>query len=308
MYKTAGRGWGRMAGMDLDKVASFMAGHARLLDRRRFELLMGEGEPAGALAALESYRNADGGYGWGLEPDLRSPESQPGSALHAFEVFEQAPSPRAAELCDWLQTVTRPDDGLPFALPLTVAQATAPWWQGADRSESSLQITAVTAAAAWRVAAHDPAVAAHPWLARASAYCLETISSLKERPHAYVLAFAVRFLDTQPSASDLLDRLGEFVPPNGEMHVEGGTEHEMLRPLDFSPAPGLPSRRLFTVEAVAADLDRLESLQREDGGWTVDYATISPAGALDWRGAVTVNALQILRDNGRLDQALGRGA
>ncbi|MEV4066371.1 hypothetical protein [Nonomuraea dietziae] len=294
--------------MDIDKVASFMAGHARLLDRRRFELLMGEGDPAGALAALEGYRNADGGYGWGLEPDLRSPESQPGSALHAFEVFEQAPSPRAAELCDWLQTVTRPDGGLPFALPLTVAQATAPWWQGADRSESSLQITAVTAAAAWRVAAHDPAVAAHPWLARASAYCLEAISSLKERPHAYVLAFAVRFLDTQPSASDLLDRLGAFVPPDGEMHVEGGTEHEMLRPLDFSPAPGLPSRRLFTAEAVAADLDRLEGLQREDGGWTVDYATISQAGALDWRGAVTVDALRILRDNGRLGQTPGRGA
>ncbi|GAA2405731.1 hypothetical protein [Nonomuraea africana] len=286
--------------MDIDKVDSFMAGHARLLDRRRFELMMGRGGRAATLAALEGYRNADGGYGWGLEPDLRSPESQPGAALHAFEVFEVAPSPRAAELCDWLQTVTLPDGGLPFALPLTVTEATAPWWQGADPSVSSLQITAVTTAAAWRVAAHDAAVAAHPWLARATGYCLEAIAGLKERPHAYVLAFAVRFLDTQPGASDLLDRLREFVPPHGELHVEGGTEHEMLRPLDFSPAPGLPSRELFTPESVAADLDRLESLQEADGGWTVDYATISPAGALDWRGATTVNALEILRRNGRL--------
>ncbi|MFD1932329.1 MULTISPECIES: hypothetical protein [Nonomuraea] len=285
--------------MDIDKITSFMAGHARPLDRRRFELLTGTGSPEAALAALEGYRNDDGGYGWGLEPDLRSPESQPGAALHAFEVFEQAPSPRAAELCDWLETVTLPDGGLPFALPLTVEAATAPWWRGADPTTSSLQITAVTAAAAWRAAARDSVVGRHPWLARATTYCLETIASLNERPHAYVLAFAVRFLDTQPEHAALLDRLGAFVPPDGELHVEGGTETEMLRPLDFSPYPDLPSRRLFTKESVDADLDRLAALQQEDGGWTVDYATISPAGALDWRGAITVHAVDVLRRNGR---------
>ena len=50
-----------------------MAAHARVLDRRRFELLSGEANVAGVLAALDGYRNPDGGYGWGLEPDLRSP-------------------------------------------------------------------------------------------------------------------------------------------------------------------------------------------------------------------------------------------
>ena len=33
--------------------------------------------PVDALDTLEGYRNDDGGYGWGLEPDLRAPESQP---------------------------------------------------------------------------------------------------------------------------------------------------------------------------------------------------------------------------------------
>ncbi|MGW5682966.1 hypothetical protein [Nonomuraea sp. NPDC003754] len=286
--------------MDIDKVRAFMAGHARLLDRSRFELLAGTGTPEATLAALEGYRNADGGYGWGLEPDLRSPESQPGAALHAFEVFEEAPSPRAAQLCDWLETVTRPDGGLPFALPLTVPAATAPWWRDADTTTSSLQITAVTAAAAWRAAARDGAVGGHPWLARATAYCLEAIAALKEQPHAYVLAFAVRFLDTRPEHADLLDKLAAFIPPDGELRVEGGTEEEKLRPLDFSPYPDLPSRRLFAKEAVAADLDRLAALQQEDGGWTVDYATVSPAGALEWRGATTVHAIDVLRRNGRI--------
>ncbi|GII94720.1 hypothetical protein [Sinosporangium siamense] len=294
--------------IDLLAVDAFMAGHARVLDRRRFGLMTGRTGSADVLAALDGYRNADGGYGWGLEPDLRSPESQPGAALHAFEVFEEvapATAPQAAALCDWLESVSLPDGGLPFALPLTVAEATAPWWRGADSTVSSLQITSVTCAAAWQVAAHDAAVAAHPWLERATRYCLGAIEAMDDKPHAYVLAFAVRFLDVvhdhmPEAAAPLLRRLGEYIPGDGRLPVEGGTEEEALHPLDFAPHPDRPARRLFTPEVVAADLDRLAALQRDDGGWVVDYATISPAGSLEWRGHTTVKAIDILRRNGRL--------
>jgi hypothetical protein len=59
--------------IDLSAATDFMATHARVLDRRRFELLNGQRDPSGTLAALDGYRNPDGGYGWGLEADLRSP-------------------------------------------------------------------------------------------------------------------------------------------------------------------------------------------------------------------------------------------
>ncbi|MFG1696571.1 hypothetical protein [Nonomuraea sp. NPDC049309] len=290
--------------VNLSAVPGFMAGHARILDRRRYGLLMGEEEPERVLAALDAYRNPDGGYGWGLEPDLRTPESQPGAALHAFEVFaEAAPvtSPHAAALCDWLESVTLPDGGLPFALPLGVTTATAPWWRGADPSVSSLQITAVTAAAAHRVAAHDPAVAGHPWLARATRYCLDAVQAMEEPPHAYVLSFAVRFLDAvydaEPRAADLLKKLAGHLPADGRVPVEGGTERETLRPLDFAPFPGTAARALFDPSVIAADLVRLAGEQQDDGGWVVDYARISPAGAMEWRGAITVHAVQVLRAN-----------
>src|SRR5204863_7567626 len=114
--QAARRGLGHAAGMtiDLAAAASFMATHARTLDRRRFER-----DGAAILAAVDGYRNADGGYGWGLEPDLRAPESQPGGALHALEAFADAAplvTPHAAELCAWLDSVTLPDGGLPLAL------------------------------------------------------------------------------------------------------------------------------------------------------------------------------------------------
>jgi hypothetical protein len=292
--------------VDLAAAHDFMAMHARVLDRRLFELASGAVEPAGVLAALGGYRNADGGYGWGLEADLRTPESQPGAAAHAFEVFEAvAPttSPHAVALCDWLDSITLDDGGLPMTLPLGMTAGSGPWWQAADPSQSSLQITSFTAAVAHRVAEHDPGVAAHPWLQRVTRYCLDAIAAMDTRPFAYVLAFSIGFLDAvheryPEEAPRLLSKLAEHVPDDGRIPVSGGAENEMLHPLDIAPYPNRPARALFAPDVIDADLDRLAALQQPDGGWVVDYKKISPAGALDWRGVATVKAIEILRRNG----------
>ena len=292
--------------IDMDAARDFMATHARVLDRRRFELLDGGSDPSGALAALEGYGNPDGGYGWGLEGDLRSPESQPAAALHAFEVFHDvapATTPGASALCDWLERATLPDGGLPMAVPMSITAGSGPWWHGADQTESSLQITSVVAARAWRVAGHDPAVAGHPWLESATAFTLEAIATLEQAPGGYVLAFCLQFLDAvhghRPEAAELLRNVGAMVPDDGHVPVHGGAEDEKLRPLDLSPDPDAPSRALLDPAAIEADLDRLAAGQQADGGWTVDFESRSPAGKLDWRGFATVAAVDVLRRNGR---------
>jgi hypothetical protein len=281
--------------MNLTKASEFMATHARPLDRRRFELLTGEGDRDALLAAVNAYRNPDGGYGHGLEPDLRSRTSQPGPALHAFEVFaELAPVtvPEATALCDWLESVTLPDGGLPFGLHVPDPAGCAPFWAGADPDTSSLQITAIVAATAQQVAAHDKAVAAHPWLGRATRYCLDALRG-KDELHALELAFALRLADAVDD-TEAIALLGEHIPETGLVHVQGGQEDEMMRPLDFAPYPGRPVRSLFTDEAIAAELRSLDDEQQDDGGWRVDFASYSPAAELEWRGYATVRAVSIL--------------
>lgn len=284
--------------MDIDKASDFMAMHARPLDRRRFELLIGEGDKDALLAALNAYRNADGGYGHGLEPDLRSRTSQTGPALHAFEVFEElAPftAPEAVALCDWLESVSLPDGGIPFALPVPDPAGCAPFWAGADTQTSSLQITAVVAAMAHRVAVHDEAVAGHPWLDRATRYCLDAIRE-KDELHALELSFAVWLADAIEDG-ETLRLLGGHIPENGLVHVQGGLEDEMMRPLDFAPYPGRPARDLMKDDVVHAELLRLDEQQQDDGGWRVDFASYSPAAELEWRGYTTVKAVSILTRN-----------
>ena len=47
--------------VDVDAAERFMAGHARLLDRQRFDVLFRGAPGDGALAALSAYANPDGG-------------------------------------------------------------------------------------------------------------------------------------------------------------------------------------------------------------------------------------------------------
>jgi hypothetical protein len=213
-------------------------------------------------------------------------------------------TPRAVELCDWLDSVTLPDGGLPFALPVADPTACAPFWAQADPTVSALQSTAFAAGAAHRVAAHDPAVAEHPWLARATRYCLDEIAAVQTQPHAIALAFAIGLLDAvhdrYPEAPGLLARLGEFVPASGLVAVEGGSEGETLRALDFASVPDSPASALLGPGVLAAELDRLADRQQHDGGWTVDFASFSPAAALEWRGYATVRAVSTLQRAGWL--------
>src|SRR6185503_2684983 len=187
-----------------------------------------------------------------------------------FETFaDVAPvvSPYAAMLCDWLDSVTLPDGGLPFALPVADPAGLAPFWADADPATSSLQISAYVAGQAHRVARHDAAVAAHPWLARATRHCLDAIAAIEEEPFSLVLVASLGFLDVvpDPEAADLIERLGRFLPADGVVRVAGGAEDEAVRPLDFAPYPEGPVRALFALDVVAADLRRRRPGRRGRG-------------------------------------------
>ena len=69
--------------------------------------------------ALAAYQNEDGGFGSALEPDCRDPGSQPVAVQVALEMLDQMGAfhrHMALRACDWLQSVSRPEGGLPFAL------------------------------------------------------------------------------------------------------------------------------------------------------------------------------------------------
>ena len=66
---------------------TYLFGNGRELDQMRFEFHFGPGNPEQVLAALMPYQNADGGFGHGLEPDLRTAASSAIATTQAFDIF-----------------------------------------------------------------------------------------------------------------------------------------------------------------------------------------------------------------------------
>jgi hypothetical protein len=284
---------------DLAAAAQFIAAHARLIDRRRFAFFEGDGSADDVLRALAAYRNDDGGIGH-LEPDVRTPASEPACVTHALEILHEvgaADRSLATGALDWLQTVTRPDGGVPFVLAAARDWPRAPWFEKIDDDPpSSLLMTAGIAGAAHRLGLE------HPWLDAATDYCWERAGELAQG-HAYTLRNGVDFLDAVPDrarAEEVLATVADRIPPDGLLVVEGGTENEVLRPLELARRPDHAGRRLYDDAVIERELDRLAAEQRDDGGWTVDFLAWNPVAAWEWRGYVTVLALQTLRAYGRL--------
>jgi len=92
----------------LDKGRHFVLTEGRLLERRIMATLFEGADAAGALDALAGYRNDDGGFGHGLEPDKRTPRSQPLDVEAAFQVMEavgRVDETFVLAACDFLMTI-----------------------------------------------------------------------------------------------------------------------------------------------------------------------------------------------------------
>lgn len=284
--------------IDLEAADKFIATHARLVDRHRFAHLFKGAAAEPVIAAVRAHRNADGGLGHALEPDLRDPASQPAAVMHAVEMLAEAGAgadPMVDEAADWLMTVTRNDGGVPFVLPSVLdSHSGGPWLRPAD--SSSMIMTAELAAMLHR------AGSGHAWLAGADEWLWRRIPELGSSG-AYDWRFALDFLDVVPDAGRaeaVLDEVGPRLLASGLVSLEPDAHGEVHSPLDFSPWPGTRSRRLFDEDEIERDLDTLEAGQQDDGGWTFDWPQWSPAATLDWRGYVTVHSLKLLSANGRL--------
>jgi hypothetical protein len=94
--------------VDVDAAERFMLANARLLDRHRLAVVLHGASTGPALEALRAYGNPDGGFGHALEPDVRAPESEPASTLHALEVLiglGVRDDPAIAGAASWIETI-----------------------------------------------------------------------------------------------------------------------------------------------------------------------------------------------------------
>jgi len=278
---------------DIAAAEWFLAGHARVVDRRVHERLFRGGTAQSVKDAVAAYRNGDGGFGHGLEPDCRAGASQPAAvemALRLLDVTDAWDDTVAMAACDWLASVAPAAGGAAFVEATVSGGPHAPWWVPEEGHPPSPVQTGLLAGVR------------HPWLDGATAAMWDMIDRLSE-PSGYPMLGVCRFLDHVPDrdrAQAAFDKVGPLLVERGVVALDPDATGEVHTPLDFAPLPGSVARQLFDDATIEAHLDHLAAGQREDGGWMFNWLSWSPAAEADWRGFLTVDALRLLRANGRL--------
>ncbi len=298
---------------DFNAAAAFVAANARVLDRRRFQRLFEDGSATAVRDAVAAYRNDDGGFGQALEPDCRAPGSQPAAAEMALRILDEAGAwdeELVQGACDWLAAVAPAEGGAAFVESGPQALdgwPHAPWWVPEEGHPASLVATGMIAGTL-----HGRG-ASHPWLDGATEVMWNRIGKLDAAPGGtiplaapaggYEMFGVLRFLQYVPDrdrAREVFGRVGPLLLERNLVALDPEAPGEVHGVLDFAPEPGSLARALFDDATVTAHLDHLARGQKDDGGWTFNWPAWSPAAELDWRGFLTVDALRVLRANGRL--------
>src|SRR6266516_5766790 len=96
----------------------FIRREARVLEQRLFAVLFEQADATGVVDALREFRNADGGFGHGLEPDKRCPDSQPIDvevALLTLAAADAFDAGLVTGACEYLASVASPEGAVPLA-------------------------------------------------------------------------------------------------------------------------------------------------------------------------------------------------
>jgi hypothetical protein len=281
-----------LSGASFERGREFVYATARVLEQRLFATVFEGASATGVVDALRAYRNDDGGFGHGLEPDTRAPASQPVDVWFAFDTIVAA-GVRADDLvlpaCDWLTTLGVP---VPIMLPSIRGYPQARHWRETTDFPPGLFGTIGATAALHALGVE------HPWRDAATEWCLGELA-LDPLDDAHTISWALQLLE-HVSDEQLVDRVTRALPDARYFLADPDDESYGLTPLEYAPTPESRWRALFDDAIVDAHLDRLAAKQHDDGGWDVTWEPPSEAARLEWRGILTVKNLRVLRTYGRL--------
>jgi hypothetical protein len=281
---------------------AFLQREGRLLERRLAATVFDGAPPSGVVDALRGFRNPDGGFGHGLEPDKRCPDSLPIDVEGALEALlvagpaavEEA-MPMVVAACDWLERVAAPDGAVALSFPVMEAYPRAEHWSDWTYAPG-LNPTAGLAGRLHRMGV------THPWLDRATEWCWSRLETgFDEDAHALrEVAVFLAHVPDRARAEAVGASVGEWLAKAAWYRGDPADPSYGVTPLDLAPEPGGPWSHLFDQPSIEGHLDRLARDQQEDGGWAITWEPPGTAATLEWRGIMTLWALRVLRAYGRL--------
>lgn len=288
--------------------------YGRPVDQHLFAYHFEGGSAQAVLAALAAYQNEDGGFGHGLEPDLRTAASSAIATQEAFNILRAIRADSTEPLVQravhyLLNTLDHERLRWPI-VPAAVEDAPhATWWSYANSEQTFGGFLANPRAALVGFLHEHQTLVPAELLSRLRT---SVIAHLHTLPAALDMGdfFCCLTLATSLNVPDadkavVVDHLQRAVPLVVATEPAQWGAYQ-LTPLDIAPAPDALLAAVVDDSSIAANLDWLIGRQQPDGSWpltwsweVVDAAAWSQAER-DWKGHITVARLKTLQAYGRI--------
>lgn len=288
------------------KARAFILTNARMIERRLFQFHFENDGPEGVFHAVYAYRNSDGGFGHGMEPDTASPESQPLFSIMALETLDEVAYLNA----DLIQR-----DFMPYFEGVTTEKGGIPWmllptgeYPCADHFKTVKEWAALstTAPLLGILEKHKVDI---PWMQKAEAFVWQEIERIKEK-HVFCFLCVPRRLQflqytrSRAKAEKALEDLKGWILADGVLCTdktdEGWGLYGKPHTLNYAQAPGSILSPIFSEDMINADLDELIKRQADDGRWDTWYG-LSEGMKLEWAGIQTLWTLKTLKNYDRIE-------
>lgn len=281
-----------------DRAEVFLQSNARVLERRLFECMFRDGPGEPVRQALLAYRNADGGFGSGLEPDVRASCSTAlhcEIALYALRDAGIVDPELGEEIAGFLASAAEPDGRVPV---IDAAALESPHAQHWDFGLFPAPSPNPTASLAGMLGAQG---VSHEWVQRATTWTWACINEPGFSGHEMIAA-ATFLADTPDRArvAGCADAVMAGVREAKGVQQRADAKGYGVTPLQIFRGPEAPGVSHLDAATASEFLDALAAAQHDDGGWPIAFEPVSPACEAEWRGRFTLEALTLLRAWDRL--------
>jgi hypothetical protein len=293
-----------------EKAVAALQATARPLERARYARHFSGGSAADVVTALQAFQNPDGGFGHGLEPDIRLPASSVIATTVAFQHFRElrlaADHPLVASGCRYLLQTYDAAQINWSNIPASIDDAPhAPWWAAPDdpftnRSNPRAEIAGYLN----DYPEHFPA-------AMQQAVTASVIDHLVQQPDTlemHDLLCYIRLWETESLPPDtraaLFVKLKRVVDVTVERNPAGWRAYG-LPPLSIIRTPDSPFAEGCRAE-IEQNLDFVIDAQGEDGLWSPNWSwgdqwpDAWEQAQREWSGRMTVDNLVLLAAFGRI--------
>lgn len=288
------------------KARDFILTNARMIERRLFEFYFDNGTSEGVFNAVYAYRNPDGGFGHGMEPDTASPESQPLFSIMALEILDEV---------GYLTKEIILNDFMPYFESITTEKGGIPWMfrpksnYPCEEHFKTVKEWAALSTTAPLLGVLEKYKIDIPWMKKAEEFVWNEFERIKDK-HIFCYLCVPRWLTflkytkNQNKARKTINNLKKWIMVDGiickDKSDDGWGLYGKPHSLNYAHSSESVLYSLFTKETIESDLKEIINKQENDGRWNTWYG-ISEGTKLEWAGIQTLWALKILKNYDKIE-------